>query len=461
MVAQTAFCDDRVTPLKHAIWTNLSGFVTGSYVTRDLCDRAFERMHSRDRIGDRIHLVFACLAMIGILGPVSVVDILVLPLVVFFLVRTLNTFPVWIHGFGQPIVLAAIMLAAVMGVSLLWSENPHAGLEHMSELRWFAMIGFVYPVIEHRRVLIACLCVGFLIGNLSQLIDAFNGFGNAWLADRLWHEPNRISGWWDPAVGGSVLVAGVGLHLPAAMMGRGRWRVVGLAGTAVTLVALVATGTRGAWIAAVVLIVFAFAVAILRKRSGQSRKGRAGLLFAGLVLVVVIGGGVFARSDSTRQRVGAARSEIARAMDGDFSSSTGARVSMANQAVRAGLGYPVQGLGAGGFRDWMETQTEEPLDNHAHAHSSIMHVFAEHGVPGVLLLLLLASIVLVNCWRCGIGAAGDGWGYSMGPFFAAVGLLLVSAFDSVLINVNTMALLGALAALSPAYLPKLNPKTHN
>ena len=32
-------------------------------------------------------------------------------------------------------------------------------------------------------------------------------------------------------------------------------------------------------------------------------------------------------------------------------------------------------------------------------------------------------------------------------------LLLVSVFDSILINVNTMALLGALTALSPAYIP--------
>lgn len=462
VVAQTTFCDDRVTSLKHAIWTNLSGFVTGSYVTRDLCDRAFERMHARDRIGDRIHLVLACLAMIGILGPVSVVDILVLPMVVFFLVRVLNTFPVWIHGFGQPIVLASIMLAALMGVSLLWSESPRAGLEHMSELRWFAMIGFVYPVIEHRRVLIACLCIGFLIGNGSQLIDAFNGFGNPWLADRLWHEPDRISGWWDPAVGGSVLVAGLGLHLPAAMMGRGRCRVLGLAGTAITLVALVATGTRGAWIAAVLLMVFAFVVAFMKGRSEQSRKGRAGILAAGLVLVVVIGAGVLARSDSTRQRVESARAEIARAMEGDFSSSTGARVSMANQALRAGFEHPAHGLGAGGFRDWMETQTAEPKDDHAHAHSSVLQIFAENGIPGVAMLLLIASVVLVNSWRCGIETVGERWGYSMGPFFAAVGLLLISAFDSVLINVHTMALLGALAALSPAYLPKpkANPRAN-
>lgn len=446
-----------MTSLKHAIWTNLSGFVTGSYVTRDQCDRAFERMHARDGIGDRIHLVFACIAMIGILGPVTVVDVAVLPMVVFFLVRVLNTFPVWIHGFGQPIVLVAIMLAVLMGVSLLWSSDPAAGLEHISELRWLVMIGFLYPVIEHRKILIACVCVGFLIGNAAQLIDAFNGFGNPWLADRLWHEPGRVSGWWDPAVGGSLLVAGLGMHLPAAMMGKGVWRGVGVLGSAMTVLALVATGTRGAWIAAAGLIVFALIVALCVGLRGRSVKTvRIRLVSVTVVLVfVAIGAGVLL-SETTRQRVEVARTEVARAMEGDFSSSTGARVSMGNQAFHAGIEYPIRGLGAGGFRDWMESKTDENLDDHAHAHSSLLQVFAEHGLPGVLLMILIASVVLVNSWRCGKGSSDEHWGYSMGPFFAVVGLVLVSVFDSVQLNVHTMALLGALAALGPAYIPKPN-----
>lgn len=443
-----------MTPLKHAIWTNLSGFVTGSYITRDQCDRAFERMHARDGIGDRIHLVFACIAMIGILGPVTAVDVAVLPMVVFFLVRVLNTFPVWIHGFGQPVVLVAIMLAGLMGLSLVWSSDPNAGLENISELRWLAMIGFLYPVIEHRKLLIACVCVGFLFGNAAQLIDAFNGFGNPWLADRLWHEPGRVSGWWDPAVGGSLLVAGLGMHLPAAIMGKGVWRGVGLAGSAITITALIATGTRGAWIASVGLIVFALVAALCAgKRSRLIKSLRVRIVSVTAVLLLVAVGAGALLSETTRQRVGLARTEVARAMEGDFSSSTGARISMGYQAIQAGLEHPIGGLGAGGYRDWMKSKTQEPLDDHAHAHSSVLQAFAEHGVPGVLVMVLLATVVLVNSWRRGIEPSEHHWGYSMGPFFALVGVLLVSAFDSVLLNAHTMALLGALAALSPAYIP--------
>lgn len=436
--------DDRVTPLKQRLLTSLGGFVTGSYITRDQCDRAFERMHERDRIGDRLHLAFACLAMLGIAGPVSVVDIAVLPLVVFFLVRVFNTFPVWIHGFGQPVVLTGLMLAALMGVSLLWSEDPSAGLEHIGELRWLAMIGFVYPVIEHRRVLIACLCIGFVIGNGAQVVDAFDGFGNPWLADRLWHEPSRMSGWWDPAVGGSLLVGALGLHLPAALMGKGRWRVVGILGSVMTVAALIATGTRGAWVASILLVAIALVIGAGRGKM----KGRT-LLIGGVAVVVLAIGSL--QIEAVSGRVGDARSEIARAVDGDFESFTGARVSMANQAARAGAGHPFGGIGAGSFRHWMEERTQSVVDDQSHAHSMGLQLWAEHGVPGVLIGVLLVAVVLVNAWRCGVGDSGDG--YSFGPFFAVVGLVLVGLFDSVLVNVNTAAMFGALAALSPAYLP--------
>jgi len=384
--------------------------------------------------------------MVGISGPVSVVDFKAIPLAGFFLIRVVNTFPVWIHGFGQPVVLVGLMLAGLMGLSLLWSPDPAAGLEHIGELRWLALIGFVYPVIEHRRILIACLCFGFVIGYGAQVVDAFDGFGNAWLAERLWHEPGRVSGWWDPAVGGSLLVAALGLHLPAALMGGGRIRGVGLVGSVVTAVALIATGTRGAWIASFALLVVAVVVSV---RSGHL-KYRAVLI--GVVVVVVVASAIGAlKADTVSARFENARDEIARAVDGDLSTSTGARISMGNQAIRAGADHPVGGLGAGGFRDWMEERTSEGLDDQAHAHSSLLRLWSEHGLPGVLIGMLLGTVVLVNAWRC--VPSGSRGTYLMGPFFAALGLLLVSVFDSVLLNLHTAAMIGVLAALSPAYIP--------
>lgn len=425
--------------------------MTGSYITRDQCDLAFERMHARDGIGDRIHLVLACIAMIGVAGPVSVVDFVMMPLAAFFLVRVINTFPVWIHGFGQPFVLVSLMLAGLMGLSLLWSPDVYAGLENLSELRWLMLLGFIFPVIEHRRLLIACLCFGFVIGYGAQVVDAFDGFGNAWLADRLWHEPSRISGWWDPAVGGSMLVAALGLHLPAAVMGSGRGRLIGLIGSGVTVAALIATGTRGAWIAAIVLVV----VALLVSASQGRLKGRS-LVIGGVVLVVVILVMGVLKGDAIAERFDDGRAEIARAIDGDMESSTGARISMGAQAIRAGAHHPAGGLGAGGYGLWMEERTAERFDDLAHPHSTLLRLWSEHGLPGVLVGTMLAVVLLVNGWRC--VPAGERGTYLMGPFFAAAGLMLVSGFDSVLINVNTAAMVGVLAALCPAYIPNTGGK---
>ena len=426
------------------------GFVKGSYITRDACDRGFERMHARDRIGDRLHLLFACIAMVGIGGPVSIVDIAVLPMVVFFLVRVVNTFPIWIHGFGQPVVLCGILLAAWMGVSLLWSSDPSAGLEHMSELRWLAMIGFVYPVIEHRKLLIGCLCFGFFAGNVAQVFDAFNGFGNEWLADRLWHYPERVSGWWDPAVGGSMLVAAVGLYLPIALFGQdwSKARIIGLLGFMVSIAGLIATGTRGAWIAGAGLMLVAVLVGIGTKRWSRKTMVVGGVI---AVVVVVIGSAAAWNVQSVADRVTNAKEELARAAEGDYLTSMGVRVSVGRQAIDAGLAHPIGGLGAGGFGDWMQQQTPEILDDHSHPHSSILRLLSEQGIPGVLIGVLLVVVLMTSSWRC--VHHEDRGTLLMGPFYAIVAVILVSAFDSVLLNVNTAAHIGALAALSPSYLP--------
>src|SRR5690606_40313370 len=57
--------------------------------------------------------------------------------------------------------------------------------------------------------------------------------------------PGRNSGWWDPVIAGSLLTAALGLHLPAALWGKKVWRALGIAGCAITLPGILATGTRG------------------------------------------------------------------------------------------------------------------------------------------------------------------------------------------------------------------------
>ena len=445
-VASTAWAANPVPVIRslatHA-WTRLAAFTRGDDIDRDACAHAARRMHERDPVGDRVHLVCACAAMIMICGPVSVVEWSVAPLAACLLVRAARTFPLWIHGFGQPSVLAMLMLAAWAGVTLLWSEDPRLGAEHIGQLRWILLVGLVYPVIEHRGLLVASLCAGFVLGHGAQVIDGFNGLGSPWLADALWHEPRRISGWWDPSVGGSMLVAALGLHLPPAVGGRGRIRALGMVGATLAGVGLIATGTRGAWIAGALLVGVCAAWRVWTARRAwrtlaPTLAGAAAVLALGAVLV----------GDRAMDRIEEARVELAAARSGDLDSSTGARVSMAVRAAEAGLERPIVGIGAGSFPEWME-RTPSTLDDAAHAHNTVLHWLAETGVIGVALLALFGAALLVGAHRN--AEPGRRWTHDAGPLWALLGLGLVSAFGTLTIDLNTMALIGALAALCPAW----------
>ncbi|MBL4591622.1 MAG: O-antigen ligase family protein [Phycisphaerales bacterium] len=422
--------------------------VDGSYIDRSACDAAFVRMHRQDAIGDRIHLIFACIGCVGLLGPQTVLQIAMAPLVVFFVVRILNTFPIWIHGFGQPAVLVTLALAGWMGVTLLWSGNIPLGLEEISKLRWMLLVGFLYPIIEKRTVLIWALLVGFGLAMLAQVVDAFDGFGYEPLAEYFWHDPKRISGWYQPVVGGSLFVAGLGLVLPSALFDRGRLRVFSIGASSLMAVSIIATGSRGAWIAMVLLAIVIVSFGVLTKRV----RVRTLLSFGCLSAIVLVA--VFAVGGSTiRDRATQAQSEIADAFNGQYNSDTGARIRMAQLAARATLEHPIGGVGAGGYKQWARPLAPEEVLIHDHAHNTPLQLSATTGLVGLGIAGLLVLVLLRNGKNAAnrFGASG----FAIGPVFGIVGLAMVSMTDVVLINAQTAALLGMLAALSPAYVPEL------
>jgi O-antigen ligase len=431
----------------------VSGFLDGHYVDRAACDAAFLRMHQRDRIGDRVHLFLAFFGIIALFGPVTVTELAFAPLAVFFVVRVLNTFPVWIHGFGQPVVLSMLALAGWMMISLRWSGDPSLAWGEIGELRWLLLIGLLYPVIEKRGMLIAALCIGVLLGQLAQLAEVFNGFGIEPLAGVVSQYPGRISGWWHPVVGGSILVAALGLHLPAAVIGRGRWRGLGVLGSSITLVGIVAIETRGAWIAAVLLVVSAFGFALFTKRL----RWKQGMLIA-LVGAITVASAGWVMRDALADRIGETRAEITQIIDGQYDSYTGARVRMGQLAIEAIESHPIVGVGAGGYQHWASTHDPD-ADVHAHAHNALLQIWSTLGLVGVVLWALVLATIWRSAWR--LWDQTPSGVYRLGPAFALLGLMLVSLTDSVEINTQTAALLGLLAALSPAQRPHIDEPIKN
>lgn len=423
--------------------TSLLRFVDGVYVDRPACDAAFERMHRRDRVGDRLHLVFACLGLFLLAGPVTVTELAFAPLLVFFFVRAVNTGPLWVHAFGQPLILAALALMAWMLVTLAWSPDRANGLDEVGRLRWLLLGALVYPAIEHRRALTTALALGLIAGGVAQLLSGLDALRPPFEA----RAPGRVSGWWDPVVAGSVQCAAVGLFLPGAIRGVGRERWIAVAGLGVASAGLLASGTRGAWIGAAVLVVASVPV-ILRGAGPRARRGAVGVGIGAGVLLGAIG---FVQRDGLVRRVAEAQAELAAAVGGELDTWTGARIAVMNFALESGLTTP-WGLGAGGLRA-AAVERLGPGDPAAlpHAHSAPLHLFATLGWPGLLLAGLIAWIAL----RHGVRdrPADPRRALEAGLPFAIAGLLLAGMFDAVHLNTQTCAMLGALAALSPAYWP--------
>jgi hypothetical protein len=424
----------------------LTRFAGGSYIDRAACDAAFERMHRRDRIGDRIHLALACLGLFLVSGPVTVTELAFAPLLVFFVVRVMNTGPLWIHGFGQPSVLAAVGLMAWGCVTLAWSADPMHGLDEIGRLRWLVLLGLVFPVIERRGALVTALALGLTVAGMAQLLSGIEPFRGLFPA----RHPGRVTGWWDPVVAGSVQCGAAGLFLYPALRGVGRVRWIGGVGLAVALAGVLASGTRGAWIAAALLLVIG--VPLTLRGAGKPMKlGAMGVGVIGLVLLGVVG---LTQREGLIIRVEQARTELAAAAGGNLDSPTGARVAVMGLALESGLRRP-WGTGAGGFQDAVVERfgPEHAAAGLAHAHSAPLHLFGTLGWLGLVLGGVWAWTVLRNAAVVEEDPASVGGGLLRGLPLGIAGVLLAGLFDAVHLNVQTCALLGAMAALAPAYRP--------
>ncbi len=289
-----------------------------------LAQADFARQFRRDSLGHRLHVILGVVASVGVAGPTSIAEWLVLPVFTYSFIRVGNTYQTWLGVVLQPALLLCLAWIGWQLLTLAWSPDPAQGRAELGALRFLVLAWALWPVIDRRAWFIGAFAIGCLLGNLSQALQAVEqSLGAAWLP---WsRQPDRISGWWDPVVGGSVLVAALGLHLAPALMGRGRARALAVGGSIATGVGIAATGTRGAWIAALALGVLVAGVAAWRVRP-RRRLVRPALL--GLLVLVAMGGLVaLLAGRPIANRFTAAREELTGAIvRRRFDSDTGARL---------------------------------------------------------------------------------------------------------------------------------------
>lgn len=383
-------------------------------------------------------------------------ELAAIPAAFWLIVRTIEYRGV----FWRPVLFPATILLVLWGcwqsASLLWSPDYRYGGQEFVKLRWMALIFVLWPVMDRRAWLIAALAAGLLCGHLAQLSTAL---GRAWEISALvypfngsdfpWgNDPDRNGGWYHPLIAGSMFVASLGLHLPVAVMGKGRVRWLAAAASAVVIAGILATGTRSAIVGAAALIVGVLAIAAWRGRSQLVKPLLVGVVIAG----VGVGAGALLVGDKVVRRFDLAASQFRGAVErGEFNTDVGARVAMAAAAGQAVLDHPIAGVGAGGFssvyKPWLAARGIDPASVRTfdHAHNALLHVAATTGLVGLTLVALVALAVFVAAFR---GLPGLGT-YHAGPAFALLGLLLVSPIDPVQLNQQTAALLLLLVALCP------------
>lgn len=416
---------------------------------------AFDRQHARRPWAERLHVLLAMFACGCLALPVSVMEIAMAPVLVAFPVGMLLVFGVHKDAFCQPLLWTLLLLAGWQALSLRWTPDATLGLDQFGAMRFALLLLAFWPVMPWRRMLIAGLVISFLILNAGQLLNAI-GHRFDLPAIQFKMINGRNAAWLTPVIGGELLVAALGLHLPVAAMGRGKPRAFAVLASAVTLAGLAATGTRGAWIAAAVLVMVVLAFSIRGVLTCRR------LFAVGLVALALAALAWLVAGNAVVSRVSQARGEIVRAIhQRDYDSDTGLRIIMAQWAWEAFTQKPLRGHGVGAFPAWVGDHHEErdaraferfKASDHAHAHNAILQLLMSVGVAGTILALASAGIAL----HAGLfSLPGDALGtYDASPGFALLGMLLLAPFDAIHVSTHTAATLFLLMALCPACRPR-------
>jgi hypothetical protein len=314
------------------------------YVKQPWVDAEIAKAAARDPFGHRLHLVLGLIWLVCVPGPMFLVQVAGAGLWAVSVFRAYYIHRTW-RSFGCHSFLWLIALCvAWQALSTTWSPDPNAGWWEIHSNRWIWAMWLTWSIMQHRSAMIAALAAGFLAANASQVVHAA-GLALDLPALTFNRTPDRNSGWWQPVVGGSMLVAALGLHLPVAIMGVGRPRLIGLICSAITIAGLIATGSRGAWIAAAMLIAIVLVIALVRAARTGDRLSLKRFAIGGAVLLAVLAVTLlFARGPITR-RIEEGRREVIRAIESrDYSTFTGARILMLKTACDEVRAHPIRGV---------------------------------------------------------------------------------------------------------------------
>ena len=421
--------------------------VLGFY-SRSFTRRAIERAQEGPRWLWWIHLFGAFAWMFCISGRTTYVEAGGALLWLLTLVRLPWIWRAVVIGLTHPLFLMLVVWTAWRALSLLWSTDVEAGVDRIDKMRFIWNIPFLLPLAPSLGALVIGLLLGSLYFNLAQVSQALSRSGMDWLPqwDRM---PNRNSAWNHPVAAGTKLCAILGFHLAALLSGRRVWAVLGGIGSLITLAAIVATGTRAAWICAAALLGLAVVVGLTKLRWTARR-----LITTGVIAIVVLGSAGVVGWPVAEPRVTETREELRQVFEEkDFSSYTGTRLLLMWWALQAFADHPIVGTGEGGYEPWIQQNLEsrgiDPADRtHTgpHPHNTLLQPLANTGLIGFVLYTLVLLMMARLAWvaRCYEHP------YVAGVPWALLALFTACMFEVMHLNTHILAMWFACMGLAVA-----------
>lgn len=324
----------------------------------------------------------------------------------------------------EPVCWLLLAWPAWVAISLAWSEDIDAGVTELRAFRAVMVPFLLWPVIPHRRVLVYALLSGVAALNVLQ------GFSFLGALDppRPDHA-GRYSGLVHPIQAAASCGIAICWLLAGAIGLRGRERGISIALLLSAGAGLIATGSRGPWIAVSVGVVVLLALLAMSRPAL-----RRPVVIAAVCIALAALAATFL--EPVRGRVRDAYEETRTfVVGGEIEGSVGGRVWMWKAAWEEFSTHPWIGVGAGSFahaavrtklfeRDYADLHQWERI-RPDHAHSTFFHTLATTGAVGGLLVTAFFVTVLA---RSRLAPGGDL--LLAGAIAALLTWIVGAAFDS-------------------------------
>lgn len=362
---------------------------------------ALRKARNSDAIGHQIHTALAMLYLFLLPLTTAPKDFAFGLLFVWTAIRLYpHTWRCYGAIFRVPMAWALVAWAGWLALSLLWSVDPRQGFDELGAYRMLLTPLLIWPVIDRAPWLIGAALAGVFAQNLAQ---AFQQAG--WI-EKPSSDAARMRGFIHPIQTATWCAAALCWHTSAFLRGRGLVRIGSIVLGAAALYGLVASGSRGPWLAAAVAVPLGVLVIALRR----PRARRAAIV---LMVIGVVGAGAAWPLAQSRimPRIEHALEEIRQAREQQvFHTSSGLRLGLSSWAWSIFREHPIIGAGAGSFgtlqRELPEFQavvarhpSQEGYLRRDHPHSTYLYLLACTGLVGGAITLVVLVLMLRQAWR--------------------------------------------------------------